>query len=168
MAKKFTWTNLLAALLLILSTSTPGFANIPIQEPNQKLSAKDEQEVREFARRVAADVEKTRDLTRYLNRPPARDLFDKVVADPNDSDGMVDKNVARKVGRYELRRFYFVMWNVGYLSESYVFSKFLFEKTAVRDLLPQQQFPAHVVRFLEKNPTVEIVPGCSCSDAGVL
>lgn len=144
--------RVLAALLLILST---GLANMSAQENNQKLSAQEEQEVREFARRVAANVEKTRDLTPYLKKPPASDLFDKAIADPNDPDGMVDQNVGRKVGREELRRFYFVMWNVGYLSESYVFSKFLFEKTAVRDLLPQQHFPAPVVRFLEKNRTVK-------------
>ena len=147
--------RVLAALLLIVSVSASSLANIPVQENDQKLSAKEEQEVREFARRVAAHVEKTRDLTPYLKKPPASDLFDKAIADPNDPDGIVDQNVGRKVGRHELRRFYFVMWNVGYLSESYVFSKFLFEKTAVRDLLPQQQFPAHVVRFLEKNPTVK-------------
>jgi len=147
--------RVLAALLLIISVSASSLANIPAQENNQKLSAKEEQEVREFARRVAAHVEKTRDLTPYLKKPPASDLFDKAIADPNDPDGMVDQSVGRKVGRHELRRFYFMIWNVGYLSESYVFSKFLFEKTAVRDLLPQQHFPAHVVRFLEKNPIVK-------------
>jgi len=146
--------RVLAALLLILFTSALGFANVSVQERNQKLSAKEEQQVREFARRVAANVEKTRDLTRYLNRPPARDLFDKVIADPNDSDGLIDKNVARKVGIYDLRRFYFALWNVAYLSESYIFSRFLFEKTAVRDLLPQQQYPDHVVKFLDQNPTI--------------
>jgi hypothetical protein len=141
----------LAAFLFVLFTST----NISAQENNQKLSVKEEQEVREFARRVAANIEKTRDLTRYFNKSPARSFFNKAIADPNDSDDFVDKNVARKVGSHELRRFYIVLWNLAYLSESYVFSRFLVEKTAVRDLLPQQQYPHHVVRFLERNPTVK-------------
>jgi hypothetical protein len=147
--------RVLAALLLILFVSAFDLANLSAEENNQKLSAKEEQEVREFAMRVAVNIEKTRDLTRYLNKPPASNFFDKAIVDSNDSDGMVDQNVGRKVGRYELRRFYFVMWNLAYLSESYVFSKFLFEKTAVRDLLPQQQYPDHVVRILERNPNLK-------------
>jgi len=147
--------RVLAALVLILFTSIAGFTNVSVQENSQKLSVTEEQEVREFARRVAANIEKTRDLSRYLNKPPAKDFFNKTIADPNDSDGMVDKNVARKVGSHELRRFYIVLWNIAYLSESYVFSRFLVEKTAVRDLLPQQQYPDHVVRFLGRNPTVK-------------
>src|SRR5690242_13704207 len=92
-----------AALLLILFASTLSLA---VQENNQKLSRNEEQEVREFARRVAADIEKTRDLSHYLNKPPASNFFYKAIADPNDSVGMVDKNVARKVGSHEVRRFY--------------------------------------------------------------
>lgn len=144
--------RVLAALLFILFTSVPGLS---VQENNPKLSVKEEQEVRDFARRVAANIEKTRDLTGYLNKPPASNFFYKAIADPNDSVGIVDKNVARKVGSHELRRFYIVLWNLAYLSESYVFSRFLLEKTAVRDLLPQQQYPVHVVRFLEQNPIVK-------------
>lgn len=146
--------RMLAAFLFILFTSAPGLTNIPFQN-DQKLSVTEEQEVREFAKRVAATLEKTRDLSPYLNKPPARDFFNKAIADPDDSVGIVDKNVARKVGSHELRRFYLVLWNLAYLSESYVFSRFLLEKTAVRDLLPQQQYPDHVVRFLEQNPTVK-------------
>ena len=147
--------RVLAAVLFILSTSAAGFTNTPVQENNQKLSETEEREVREFARRVSANLEKTRDLTRYLNKPPAKNVFNKAITDPNDAVGMVDKNVARKVGNHELRRFYIVLWNIAYLSESYVFSKFLLEKTTVRDLLPQQQYPNHVVRFLEQNATVK-------------
>ncbi len=147
--------RVLAALLLILSTSVPGFTNVAVQENSQKLSVREEQEVREFARRVAANIEKTRDLTPYFNKRPAKDFFNKAIADPNESDGMVDKNVARKVGSHELRRFYIVLWNIAYLSDSYVFSRFLVEKTAVRDLLPPQQYPDHIVKFLERNPTVK-------------
>jgi len=147
--------RLLAALLLILSTSVAGFTNVSVQENSQELSVMEEQEVREFARRVAANLEKTRDLSRYLNKPPAKDFFNKAIADPDDSDEMVDKNVARKVGSHELQRFYIVLWNIAYLSDSYVFSRFLVEKTAVRDLLPQQRYPDHVVRFLGRNPTVK-------------
>jgi hypothetical protein len=143
---------ILAAFLFILFTSATG---ISAQENNQKLSVKEEQEVREFTRRVAANIEKTRDLTPYFNKPPARNFFNKAIADPNDSVEFVDKNVARKVRSHELRRFYIVLWNLAYLSESYVFSKFLVEKTAVRDLLPQQQYPDHVVRSLERNPTIK-------------
>lgn len=145
--------RVLAALLLILSTSVPGLTNIPVQENDQNLSVTEEQEVREFAGRVAANLEKTRDLSRYLNKSPARKIFNKTIADPDDS--LVDKNVARKVGSHELRRFYIVLWNLAYLSESYVFSRFLFEKTAVRDLSPQQKYPDHVVRFMEQNPSVK-------------
>ena len=145
--------RVLAAFLFILSVSAHGFTNILVQE--NKLSVTEEQEVREFARRVAANIEKTRDLSRYFNKPPASNFFNKAIADTNDSNGIVDKNVARKVGSHELRRFYLVLWNLAYLSESYVFSKFLVEKTAVRDLLPQQQYPDHVVRFLERNPTIK-------------
>jgi len=147
--------RLLAALLLILSTSVAGFTNVSVQENSQELSVMEEQEVREFARRVAANLEKTRDLSRYLNKPPAKDFFNKAIADPDDSDEMVDKNVARKVGSHELQRFYIVLWNIAYLSDSYVFSRFLVEKTAVRDRLPQQRYPDHVVRFLGRNPTVK-------------
>jgi hypothetical protein len=140
--------RVLAAFLFVLFTAT----NILAQE--NKLSVKEEQEVREFARRVAANIEKTHDLTRYLNKPPARSFFDKGI-NPNDSVDFVDKDVARKVGSHELGRFYIVLWNLAYLSELYVFSRFLVEKTAVRDLLPQQQYPDHVVRFLERNPTIK-------------
>jgi hypothetical protein len=147
--------RVLAAVVLILSASVTSLTNVSAQENNEKLSVKEEQEVREFVKRVAADIEKTRDLTRYLTKPPASKFFYKAIADPNDPVGIVDKNVARKVGSHELRRFYIVLWNIAYLSESYVFGKFLLEKTAVRDLLPQQQYPAHVVRFLEQNPSVK-------------
>jgi len=142
-------------LLLILST----LASIPVngshQENNQKLSASEEQEVREFARRLEAHVEKTRDLGSYLNNPHASDFFYRAITDPDDSVGIVDKEVISKVGSDQLRRFYIAMWNIAYLSDSYIYGRFLFQKTAVRDLLPQQQYPAHVVRFLEQNPTVK-------------
>jgi hypothetical protein len=147
--------RVLAAVVLILSASAPNLTNVSAQGNNQKLSVKEEQEVREFVKQVAADIEKTRDLTRYLTKPPASKFFYKAIADPNDPVGIVDKNVARKVGSHDLRRFYIVLWNIAYLSESYIFSKFLLEKTPVRDLLPQQQYPAHVVRFLEQNPSVK-------------
>lgn len=29
------------------------------------------------------------------------------------------------------------------------------QKTSVRDLLPRQQYPAHVVRFMQRNPTLK-------------
>jgi hypothetical protein len=77
--------RVLAALLLIVSVSASSLANIPTQENDQKLSVKEEQEVREFARRVAANVERTRDITSYLKKPPASDLFDKAIADPKRS-----------------------------------------------------------------------------------
>lgn len=142
--------RVLAAFLSVLFTST----NILAQENSQKLSAQEEREVREFTRRVAANIEKTRDLTRYLNKPPARSFFNKGI-NPNDSVDLIDKDVARKVGNHEFRRFYIVLWNLAYLSESYVFSRFLVEKTAMRDLLPQQQYPDHVVKFLERNPAIK-------------
>jgi len=142
------------SILLILST----LASIPVnglhQENNQKLSASEEQEVREFARRLEANVEKTRDLGSYLNNPPASDFFYRAITDPDDSVGIVDKEVISKVGSDQLRRFYIAMWNIAYLSESYIYGRFLFQKTAVRDLLPQQQYPAHVVRFMTRDPTI--------------
>ena len=119
--------RVVAALLLILITSAAGIANRSVQDINPKLSAREEREVREFARRVAANIKKTRDLSPYLNTPPASNLFYKVIADPDDSAGLVDKDVARKVGSHELQRFYIVLWNLTYLSDSYVFSRFLIE-----------------------------------------
>jgi hypothetical protein len=145
--------RMLASVLLILST----LASIPVngshQENNQKLSVTEEQEVREFARRLAARLEKTRDLSPYLNNPPASNLFDRAMTD--DSDPIVDKDVASRVGSYQLRRFYIALWNIAYLSESYIYGRFLLQKTSVRDLLPQQQYPAHVVRFMKRNPTIK-------------
>jgi hypothetical protein len=147
--------RVLAAFFFVLSASAPSLTNVSARQNNQKLSVKEEQEVREFIRRVAADIEKTRDLNHYLNKPPASNFFYKAIADPNDSVGIVDQSVAHKVGSHELRRFYIVLFNMVYLSDSYVFGKFLREKTVVRDLLLQQQYPAHVVRFLEQNPLVK-------------
>jgi hypothetical protein len=144
---------MLASVLLILSI----LASIPVngshQENNQKLSATEEQEVREFARRLAARVEKTRDLSPYLNNPPASNLFYRAITD--DSVGIVDKDVVSKVGSDQLRRFYIALCNIAYLSESYIYGRFLLQKTSVRDLLPRQQYPAHVVRFMKRNPTIK-------------
>ena len=146
--------RILTAVLLILSTLASSPAKGSHQENNQKLSASEEQEVREFARRFAARVEKTRDLGPYLNSPPASNFFYRAITDPDDSVGIVDKDVVSKVGSYQLRRFYIALWNVAYLSEAYVYGRFLVQKTSVRDLLPRQQYPAHVVRFMKRNPTV--------------
>jgi hypothetical protein len=92
--------RMLASVLLILSI----LASIPVngshQENNQKLSATEEQEVREFARRLAARLEKTRDLSPYLNNPPASNLFDRAMTD--DSDPIVDKDLASRVGRLSI------------------------------------------------------------------
>jgi hypothetical protein len=147
--------QLIAALLLIVSIPAPSPANLSFQESNQKLSAHEEQEVREFAKRLATDIEKTRDLTPYLSKPPASTLLYKAIADPNDSDELVNTDVARKVGSYQLCRFYIALWNIAYLSESYIYSRFLLQKTDVRDLSPLQQYPVHVVKFMERNPTIK-------------
>ena len=144
----------LPALLLILSTLAPIPLNGSHQENDQKLSATEEQEVREFARRFAADLEKTRDLTPYLNKPPASNFFYKAITDPDDSVGIVDKDVASKVGSYQLRHFYIALWNIAYLSESYIYCRFLLQKTSVRDLSPQQQYPGHVLKLMKRNPTL--------------
>jgi len=144
----------LAVLLLILFTLAPIPLNGSQPEEDQELSAKEEQEVREFARQFAASLEKTRDFTPYLNAPPASNFLDKAIADPDDAVGIVDKDVASKVGSYELRRFYIALWNIAYLSESYIYGRFLRQKTYVGDLLPQQKYPAHVFRFMRRNPTI--------------
>ncbi len=143
---------MLAALLLILfPVALIAGAH---QENDQKLSPSEEHEVRDFARRFAARLEKTRDLTPYLTRPPGGKVFDEVITDVDDLS-LVDKDVASKVGSYQLRRFYITMWNIGYLSESYIYGRYLLEKTSKRDLLPEQQYPAHVFRFMNRNPTVK-------------
>ena len=144
----------LPALLLILSTLAPTPLNGSHQANDQELTATEKQEVREFAKRFAARLEKTRDLTPYLNKPPASNFLDKVIADPDDSVGMVDKDVVSKVGSYQLRQFYIALWNIAFLSESYIYSRFLLQKTSVTDLSPQQQYPAHVFRFMKRNPTI--------------
>lgn len=145
--------RMLASVLLSLSI----FASIPVhgshQENRQELSATKEQEVREFARRLEVRVEQTRDLSPYLNNPPASNLFYRAITD--DSVGIVEKDVVSKVGSYQLRRFYIALWNTAYLSESYIYGRFLLQKTSVRDLLPQQQYPAHVFRFIKRNPTIK-------------
>lgn len=146
--------RVLTAVLLILSTFASSPANGSQKENNQELSASEEQEAREFARRFATRVEKTRDLGPYFNNPPASNFFYRAIADPDDSDGLVDKDVVSKVSSNQLRRFYIALWNVAYLSQAYVYGRFLLQKTSVRDLAPRQQYPAHVVRFIERNPTV--------------
>lgn len=146
---------MLASVLLILSTLVSIPVNGSHQENNQKLSASEEQEVREFARRLAAHVEKTRDLSPYFDNPPASDFFYRAITDPDDSVGIVDKEVVSKVGTYQLRRFYIALWNIAYLSESYIYGRFLLQKTSVRDLSRQEQYPVHVARFMRRNPTIK-------------
>lgn len=144
--------RVLAALLLILSTLASTPANLSQQENQEKLSANEEQEVRDFATRFAATLEKTRDLTPYLNKPPASDLLYKAVT--RDADEFVANDVASTVGKDRLLKFCIALWNIGYLSESYVYGSYQFEKTAVRDLLLEQQYPPHVVRFIKRNSMI--------------
>lgn len=59
------------------------------------------------------------------------------------------------IGSDQLRRFYSALWNIAFLSDSNIFGRFLFQKTSVKDLLPQEQYPAHVVRFMKRNPTIK-------------
>jgi hypothetical protein len=146
--------RILATLLLILSTLSPISAKVSNQESDEKLSPKEEKEVRAFAGRFAANLQRTRDLTPYLNKPPASDWFFKAITDPKDPAGFVDNEVASKLGEVKLLSFYIALWNVAYLSETYIYGRFLLEKTAFRDLSPQQQYPPHVVRLMKRNPTL--------------
>ena len=147
--------HLTLAALLILSTLAHVPANASHLQKDEKLSAKEEREVRQFAKRFAARLKKTRDLAPYLNKPPASDDLRKAFADPDLAVGMVDKDVISKVGNDELLRFYIALWNIAYLSQTYVYSSFLLQKTPVRDLPPEQQYPAHVVRFMKRDPTIK-------------
>jgi len=142
-----------AALVSVLFTLTPGLANVSSQQNDQALSANEERQVREFARRVAANLEKTRDLTPYLDKQPARDFLYQAAGDLEDA-GLVDKDVTRKLGDDEMRRFCLAMWNIAYLSETYIYSRFLLQ-TGVRDLSLEKQYPTHVVKFMQRNPTIK-------------
>lgn len=64
--------------------------------------ASEEQEVREFARRFAVRVEKTRDLGPYLNSPPASNFSKEPSRIQTILVGIVDKDVVSKVGTYQL------------------------------------------------------------------
>ena len=71
---------LITLVLLLLAV-----AAVSVQQINdEKLSPNEEQEVRAFANQFAAAIEKNRDLTPYLNRPPASDLMNKALHDPDD------------------------------------------------------------------------------------
>lgn len=145
--------RLTLAAFLILSPLAHIQANASTLQSDEKLSAKEEREVQQFAKRFAARLEKTRDLAPYLNQPPASEFLYKVLADPDLADGTVDKHVIAKLGNAELQRFYIALWNIAYLSQTYVYSSVSLQKTSVRDLSTEQQYPAHVVRFMKRNPT---------------
>ena len=144
----------LATLLLFLTTLVPVHTSTSKQTDEEKLSPTEEEEVRQFVNPFAATINKTRDLTPYLNRPPASNFLDRVLHDPNDPVGLVDYNLASKIGKYQLRKFHIVLWNLAYLSDLYIYSKFHLQKTAVRDLSPEQQYPPNVVESMKRDSLV--------------
>jgi hypothetical protein len=124
------------------------------QATDEKLSASEEREIREFARRFSEQLQVTRNLTPFLNKPLASTMWDKVLTDTDDPIGLIKRDVALKVSRNELRQFYLAMLNIGYLSDLYIYSKFSLEKTRIRDLPPEQQYPSNVFRLMKSNPTL--------------
>jgi hypothetical protein len=144
----------LALLLLLLVTLVPIHANTSKEADEEKLSATEEEKVRQFVNHFAATIKKTRDLTPYLNRPPASNLLDQALHDPKDPVGLVVYNLGSKIGKYQLRKFNIALWNLSYLSDLYIYSRFRLEKTAIRDLSPQQQYPSNVVKLMKRNSLV--------------
>lgn len=138
----------LIALLIFFCVVATVRAN---QGDDEKLSPSEEQEVRSFVKQFSATIERTRDLTPYLNKSPASDLMDKVLHDPGYPLGLVDYKLGSKIGKYQLRKFNIALWNIGYLSDLYIYSQFLLEKTAVKDLLPERQYPPNVVTVMKRN-----------------
>jgi len=141
----------LATLILLFSAVSSVAA---IQSDDEKLTPNEEQEIKSFVKQFAATIKKTRDLTPFVNTTPASDLMDKVLHDPNDSVGLIDYTLGSRVGRYQLRRFNIAMLNLGYLSELYVYTRFLVKETPIRDLRPAQQYPPNVIRTMKRNALI--------------
>jgi hypothetical protein len=146
--------RIIITLLLILSMTPIVAGDSLCQTTDEKLSANEEREVREFARRFSERLQITRDLAPFLNQPLASTMLDRVLADTDNPVALVKRDVALKVGRTELRQFYIAMSNIGYLSDLYLYGKFSLEKTRIRDLSPNKQYPPRVARLMKSNPII--------------
>lgn len=147
------FVRIIFILLLFIPTTFTVFGNSSCQVVGDKLSASEEREVREFAERFGDQIKVTRNLAPFINQPVASSMLDRVLRDADDI-GLVSRDVALKVSKYELRQYYIAMVNVAYLSDLYTYSKFSIETTNVRDLPLEQQYPSNVFRLMKSNPTI--------------
>jgi hypothetical protein len=140
--------------LIVIALIPIKVAGFTRQVSGDNLTAAEELEVGSFVKSFSDHLRLTRNLTPFLNEPVARNVLDKTLADKDMS--FVKHDIALKVGRDELRRFYIALTNLGYLSNLYIYSKLSLKGVEIRDFPYEKQYPPSVFRLLKSNPTLAV------------
>lgn len=132
-------------LMLILT-------GISFSQDSDKLTIAEKQKVGVFAASVYKKLRQTRDVSIFLNQPPASLLIDKKLNDIFKSGDLIEKDVLKNADTNDLKEYWIQLNNLLYLGQIYSYSKFENSNSDSERLT----FPKHISTFMDKNSVVRI------------
>ena len=106
-----------------------------------------------FALRFAQDLERTKDFKPIINRFFISNYLDEYLQDQHKNWFMIlDRDVASKLSRVELQRFYIALMNSGYLGALYLTSQMKYEVEDQASFL--KLLPPDVLQLFKNHPYI--------------
>ncbi|HEX8847291.1 MAG TPA: hypothetical protein VF791_21790 [Pyrinomonadaceae bacterium] len=142
---------LLITLLLIAATVSPIHA-APAPKIDEELTAEETRESLALAEAFARRLAETKDITPVIKELLVPDYLERLMANEpeNSSFLFIERDVARRVGKIEARRYYLATMNFWYLHELYVYSK----HSAQKGDPPDDVYPVSLLRQLRRTDTL--------------
>lgn len=136
-------------VVLTLLLSSSAFA----QDSKDKISVTESREALKLARTFSQRLQRTKDIAPLIDDYFAKDFMNGYVQDKDENWFIfLQRDVATKVSRAELRRYFIAELNWLYLCELYVFSKR--SSRSEKDFLPEKIYPANVLKVFLSDTTM--------------